>query len=271
MENVAGIVAVALGTLLFALGRDRFPRVARTATVVGLLVLIVGLGMVFWTTPLVAAGMISLFALLTFLLSWVEASALWKARPATQADVSGWSDVIELLVALDWIFTDAWILELGQAYPTFLSFERYPDGTRIGCVGRHANGGVITIETFLDDGEGMLVTMRGRSSTLRPPWMFRQELNLPLEELIRHHDEALFRLRMEGIEPAPPFPGDGLAFERHGSRKLRTHVTRRWYLWAIRPIALRLFPSRKRPLSDQEDLERQLRRYHKTKPESSVL
>lgn len=271
MENVAGVVAVALGTLLFALGRDRFPRAARAFTYLGLLVLIAGLGLLAWMMPLQAVGMIAFFALSTFLLSWLEASARWKARPATQGDVAGWQDVISLLVALDWIFTDAWILELGQANPTFLSFERFPDGTRIGCVGRHANGGVITIETFLDGGHGMLVTVRGRSSTLRPPWMFRQELSLPLEELIRHHDEALFRLRLEGIEPAPPFSGDGLAFERHGSRKLRTHVTRRWYLWAIRPIALRLFPSRKRPLSDQEDLERQLRKYHQTKPEPSVL
>lgn len=271
MENVAGIVGIAVGTLLFALGRDRFPRVARAVTILGLLALIGGLGLLAWTMPLVALGVIAVFAVITFMLSWLEASARWKALPATQGDVAGWHDVISLLVMLDWIFTDAWILELGQARPPFLSFERYPDGTRTACVGRHANGGVITIETFLDGGHGMLVTMRGRSSTLRPPWMFRQELNLGVEELIRHHDEALFRLRLEGIVPAPPFPGDGLDFERHGSRKLRSHVGSRWYLWAIRPIALRLSPSRRRPLSEQDDLERQLRRYHEVRPSPSVL
>ena len=90
--------------------------------------------------------------------------------------------------------------------------------------------------------------------------MFRQALDLPLDELIRVHDEALFRLRVAGVLPAPPFPGSGLDAERYGSRMLRDDVTRRWYLWALRPIVARVTNSR-RPLVDQEDLDRQVERY----------
>jgi hypothetical protein len=91
---------------------------------------------------------------------------------------------------MGWVFTDAWLLDLGQARPPFQSFERYPDGTKVNAMGRHERGGVLTIEAFLDDREGMLVTVRKRSSQLRPAWMFRQALDLPVDELVRAHDEG---------------------------------------------------------------------------------
>lgn len=263
IESVIGAVGVAVGTTVFVLAQDRFPRIARTVTFVGLLLMFVGFGLLVWVEPVVSLLVAGLLLFVNFLLSWVEASARWKARPAENRDVGGWAHTIHLLTSMDWVFTDAWLLDLGQARPPFLSFERYPDGTKVNAVGLHERGGVVTIETFLDDRQGMLVTVRKRSSQLRPPWMFRQVLDLPLEEMVRSHDEALFRLRVEGILPAPPFPGSGLDAERHGSRMLRRDITSRWYLWAFRPIVARLTNSR-RPLAEQDDFDRQVERYGTT-------
>ena len=268
-QPVIGTVGLVLGTTLFALSRDRFPRAARTLIVVGLVVLLAGFGLLVWVEPVRTLLLGGLIIALSVLLSWVEASALWKALPAENQDISGWAGTVHLLTSMDWVFTEAWLLDLGQARPPFLSFERHPDGTKLNAVGRHERGGVITIETFLDDRQGMLVTVRKRTSQLRPPWMFRQVLDLPLEEMVRSHDEALFRLRVEGILPAPPFPGSGLDAERYGSRMVRRDITRRWYLWALRPIVARLTSSR-RPLAEQDDLDRQIERYRATLMRSAM-
>lgn len=261
--SVIGAVGVTLGIALFVLAQDRFPRIARTLTFLGLVLMILGFGLLVWVKPVGSLLLAGLLLVVNFLLSWVEASARWKARPTENQDVGGWANTINLMVSMGWVFTDAWLLDLGQARPPFLSFERYPDGTKLNAVGLHERGGVVTIETFLDDRQGMLVTVRKRSTQLRPPWMFRQVLDLPLEEMVRSHDEALFRLRVEGILPAPPFPGSGLDAERYGSRMLRQDITRRWYLWVLRPVAARLTNSR-RPLAEQDDFDRQVELYRKT-------
>jgi hypothetical protein len=260
IESVISIAGLAVGTALFVFARARLPRIARAVMALGLLLMLAGFGVLLWLEPvktLVVAGGIVVSSLM---LSWLEAGAKWKAQPAESRDIGGWANTIELLTSMGWVFTDAWVLDLGQVRPPFLSFERYPDGTKVNAVGRHERGGALTIETFLDDRRGMLVTVRKRSSQLRPAWMFRQALDLPVDELVRAHDEALYRLRVAGIVPAPPFPGSGLDAERYGSRMLRGDVTRRWYLWALRPIVARVTNSR-RPLVDQEDLDRQIEQY----------
>lgn len=260
IESVFGIVGMTLGAALFVSARDRFPRTARSVMTVGLILTTAGFGVLVWLRPVFTLALAGFLLVSNFLLSWLEATARWKAHPAEDRDIVGWANTIDLLTSLGWVFTDAWRLDLGQAMPPFLSFERHPDGTRVNAVGRHERGGVITIETFLDDRRGMLVTVRKRSTQLRPAWMFRQALDLTLEELVRAHDEALFRLRVDGILPAPPFPGSGLDAERHGSRMVRTDVTRRWYLWVFRPIVARMTGDRA-PLVEQKDLERQIERY----------
>jgi hypothetical protein len=268
-EPVIGTVGLILGTTLFAFSRDRFPRVARTLSALGLVVMLAGFGLLVWAEPRISLLLGGLFVVVNFLLPWIEASARWKASPAENRDIGGWASTVHLLTSMGWVFTDAWVLDLGQVRPPFLSFERYPDGTKLNGVGRHERGGVITIETFLDDRQGMLVTVRKRSSHLRPPWMFRQVLDVPLEDLVRAHDDALFRLSVEGILPAPPFPGSGLDAERYGSRMVRADISRRWYLWVLRPIVARLTSTR-RPLAEQEDFDRQVERYKTTLARSAL-
>ena len=261
-EAAIGAVAVGLGTSVLVLARDRFPRSARVVLVSGLVVMVAGIGALVWAEPVRSLVIIGMLFVLMYLVSLLEASARWKAQSAAAGNIDGWAETIELVTAMGWVFTDAWVLDMGQVRPPFLSFERYPDGTRLNAVGRHERGGVVTIETFLDDRRGMLVTARKRSSQLRPPWMFRQVVARPIEEMVRIHDEALFRLGVAGIRSAPPFPGSGLDAERYGSRLLRRDITRRWYLWVLRPVVA-WFVNRRLPLTDQEDLERQIEGYRR--------
>ena len=170
---------------------------------------------------------------------------------------------MELLRSLGWINRGTWIMELGTVSPAFTTFERPGDRTRVGMIGTAPQGGVISIDTLLDEGRGVLVTLRQRSTLLRPAWMFRQELGGPLTELIAAHDEALFFLQTQGVTPGGTVPGVALEFEKYSNRKLRRHVVRRWWLWALRPIFIRLTPSTRRRLFEQPRLQHQVERYRK--------
>jgi hypothetical protein len=153
-----------------------------------------------------------------------------------------------LLRSLGWIHRGTWIVDLGGVQPAFTAFERPGDRTRVGMMGTAPQGGVISIDTLLDEGRGVLITLRSGSSLLRPPWMFRQELKSPLNELIAARDEALFFLQTQGVTPGGTVPGDALEFEKYSNRKLRRHMFRRSWLWALRPVIVRLTTSTRRCL-----------------------
>lgn len=98
-------------------------------------------------------------------------------------------------------------------------------------LGTAPQGGVISIETMLDDSPGLMVTLRKKSTQLQPPWMFRQELpGLSLGELIRAHDESLFVLETRGIRASGYFEGSALEFDLATSTKQQRHTRKRLWL-----------------------------------------
>jgi hypothetical protein len=261
LDRLVGVVGVTAGVLLVAAGRDRFPRSERVLAGAGFVVLTAALGWLVVTTPWATLAVVAVFLAWNLAMSWAATTTRWNPIPADHRAEAVWQEEIGLVHSMGWDYLGSWVLDLGQVRPTFSSLRRRHDDTRIGMMGKAPTGGVVSIETRLDDGYGLLVTLRGRSSQLRPPWMFRQELRGSLEELIRAHDEALFLLGTRGISPAPRFLGSMLEFERFTTRKYRRDVRSRWFLYMLRPLILRLSASRRRPLHEQADLERQLERY----------
>jgi hypothetical protein len=256
-----GVVGVAIGVSLIAWGRDRFPRFTGIVDLAGLAVLVASVGWLVITAPLASIPIVFLFFLWNLMISWSGASTEWKATPADERAALVWIEETNLLHSLGWDYLGTWILDLGQVRPALTALVRPHDGTRVGMMGTSATAGVVSVETLLDDGRGLMVTLRKKSSQLRPAWMFRQELEGELQELIRAHDEAVFLLQTKGVRPTPYFPGWMLAYEFYTNAKYRTDVRRRWWLYAVRPIARRMSASRRRPLTEQTDLDQQIERY----------
>ena len=261
MEALYGFVALALGGAFIAIGADRFPRLTRVITVLGLLVIV---GSLVWFSllhplaPVIAVGGL-------LLANWwlAFASTAWtpKPKPANTWALGVWADEMDALSSLGWLHRGTWVMDRGQAQPAFTIFERPRDSTRVGMIGTAPQGGVISIETLLDESRGLMITLRDRSVTLRPRWMFRQELTGSLDELIRAHDDALFWLQTHGIAPGGTVPGPALEFEEFTTERIHRDVKRRWLLWALRPVVRRLTPSTRRPLHEQQHLDRQIERY----------
>lgn len=263
-ELAAEVLPRALGLALLALFMafvpDRFPRLSWFVGAVGT-VLIVG-AFVYYSqrAPLVTALVGGSLVLVTWLTRYLAVVVKPRLKPATGQAIQVWADEMQLLDTLGWEYLDTWVVETGQSEPAFTAYERPLDGTRVGMVGTAPQGGVITLETLLDNGRGLVVTAWKRSATLRPHWMFRQVLRAPLHDLIRAHDEALLLLRTEGITPARLFGGDPLEFELYTSEKLRRYAIRYWWRWAF-PFSRLFAPSSKMPLANQSRLERQVARY----------
>lgn len=265
MDRIAtvsiSVVGVAVGIAALAWARDRYPRFARTVEFLGALSLLAAIALVVITEPLLSALIGGVFVLVNLAQAWAGTSTKWKTEPAQARAAIVWSEQIELMVSLGWDHIDTVVIDLGQIRPAFSSLARPSDETRMNMVGTSAKGGLVSIETLLDEGRGLLVTMRKKSSQLKPKWLFRQELDLPLEELVRAHDEALFLLSTHGIRVSAEVPWDMLDFEFYTSQRYRRDVRQRWPLWAIRPIAVRLSPSRRRRLGEQTDLADQVEGY----------
>ena len=185
MEFAIGAVAVVLGSVLTAVGKDRFPRVIRVVRWLGLVILsaaVVWFASVSLWATVVAAGTL-------LLANWALAFFATTGNLRVGSDPAGlrfrvWEGEAVLLEGLGWIRVGSWRLDLGQVQPV-LTVLRRQDGTRLGMMGTAAAGGTVSIDTLLDDGRGLLVTLRGASESLRPPWMLRQALSGDLEELIR--------------------------------------------------------------------------------------
>jgi hypothetical protein len=263
VEVLYGAIAAALGGVFISVFADRYPVATRAFVWFGVLLITVSLAwfalLSLWAPVIVVA--------LVMLLNWGVAvshtTSADRAKPGTGWALGVWQEEAESLRSLGWIHRGTWILDVGRVTPAFTVFERPGDRTRVGMMGTAPYGGVISIDTLLDEGRGVLITLRNRSSLLRPPWMLRQELARPLSELIAAHDEALFLLEANGITAGGTVPGDALEFEKYSNRKLRRHMFRRWWLWALRPIVIRLARSTRRPLFEQIHTARQITRYGK--------
>lgn len=261
MEALYGAVALVLGGVFVAFAGDRYPRWTRVMTAFGLLAIFASL--VWFSLLHPVAPVITVAALMSANWALAFGNTLWAVRtkPANSWAMSVWRNEMETLLDLGWRHLGTWVVDGGQTQPAFTIFERPHDGTRVGMIGTAPQGGVISIDTLLDDGRGLMVTLRDRSVALKPAWMFRQELPGSLDELIRAHDDALFLLQTRGITPGGTVPGPPLEFEQYTAARIHRHVVRRWWLWALRPIVRRLAPSTRQPLHEQRQLDGQIDRY----------
>lgn len=263
MEALYGAIAAVLGGLCIAVFADRYPEATRAFVWFGGLLIAVALAWFAMLDPWAPVAIVGLFLLLNWMIALSHTTSSFRANPGTDWALGVWQEEAELLRSLGWLHRGTWSMDLGRVMPAFTVFERPGDRTRIGMMGTAPRGGIISIDTLLDEGRGVLITLRRESRLLRPRWMFRQELTGSLTELITAHDEAQFFLQTHGIAPGGTVPGAALEFEKYSNRKLRRHVIRRWWLWALRPVVIRLAPSTRRPLFEQAHLARQIERYRK--------
>ncbi|HSJ27214.1 MAG TPA: hypothetical protein VLB67_03325, partial [Acidimicrobiia bacterium] len=163
LDRILAVVGVTVGVTVVALSRDRFPRVDRVLGAAGFLVLTAALGWLVVTTPWATMAVVAVFLAWNLALSWAATTTSWEPIPADQHAEAVWLEEIGLLHSMGWDYLGSWVLDLGQVRPTFTSLRRRHDDTRIGMMGKAAKGGIVSIETRLDDGNGLLVTLRGRS------------------------------------------------------------------------------------------------------------
>lgn len=263
MEALYGAIAAAFGGILISVFADRYPGAAQAFVWFGAVLITVALAWFALLDPWAPVVVVALFMLLNWAMAVSHTNSAFRAKPGTGWALGVWKEEADLLRSLGWIHRGTWIMDFGRVMPAFTVFERPGDRTRVGMMGTAPQGGVISIDTLLDEGRGVLITLRKGSSLLRPHWMFRQELNEPLTGLIGAHDEALFLLKSLEVTPGGTVPGVPLEFEKYSNRKLRRHMFRRWWLWALRPIVIRLTPSTRRRLADQPHVSRQITRYRK--------
>ena len=234
-------IAVAAGGAMAV--ADRFPRITRILVLFGTLALAVAAVYTSVEVPWLGLSLLGIFALGNMAHGYAATTSKFRVKPAPLRSLSVWAREVAELRALGWAHLGTWLLDGGQTQPVWAILRRPTDRTQAGMLATAAPGGVISIDTLLDDGRGLLVTLRGSSSSLRPHWMFRQEIKgASLTEMVKHHDDALFYLQAHGVAPSDAVPGDALGFERYTTRKCRRHYKRRWWLWAIRPIARRFGP-----------------------------
>ena len=263
VEVLYGAIAAALGGVFISVFADRYPATTRAFVWFGVLFITVSLAWFALLNPWAPVIVVALFMLLNWAVAVSHTTSADRAVPGTGWALGVWQEEAESLRSLGWIHRGTWIMDVGRVTPALTVFERPGDRTRVGMMGTAPQGGVISIDTLLDEGRGVLITLRNRSSLLRPPWMFRQELDESLAGLIVAHDEALFLLGTLEVTPGGTVPGVPLEFEKYSNRKLRRHMFRRWWLWTMLPLVIRLTPSTRRPLSEQLRLTRQIKRYRK--------
>ncbi len=263
MEALYGAIAAALGGTLISVFADRYPAATRAFVWFGVLLITVSLAWFALLNPWAPVIVVALVMLLNWGVAVSHTTSAFRAKPGTGWALGVWKEEADLLRSLGWIHRGTWIMDVGRAAAAFTVFERPSDRTRVGMMGTAPQGGVISIDTLLDEGRGVLITLQKGSRLLRPAWMLRQELDEPLTELIVAHDEALFWLQTLEVTPGGTVPGVPLEFEKYSNRKLRRHMFRRWWLWTLHPLLIRLTPSTQRRLSEQPHLARQIKRYRK--------
>lgn len=265
--DVGAAIVIAIGVLAtgaFMAMADRFPKLTMVLAIGGGIALAVALVVSVIAVPWLSLSLLGFFMLGNLAHAHAGTTSNFSPRPANRRAISVWAEEIRTLVGLGWDYRGTWLLDGGQTQPVWTVVERPTDGTHVGMFGTAAKGGVITFETLLDEGRGLLVTMPRPASSLRPPWMFRQEIKgASLVEMVQHHDDALFYLQAHGIAPGTVMPSAPLDFDRFTNSKLRRHLKRRWWLWAIRPIALRFGPRTTRLLHEQVSIGRQVDQYRK--------
>lgn len=256
--SVAVVTTVGIGIYRHFV-EDRVPLVKRVLNAGGL-----GLFVFFGVWAALEAPELLLMGVGAFLLlnvgdALISTSSRLDAAPAHP---HVWVEPLNDLRRSGWVHLGTWNLVLGGKRPELTIYERPHDRSRFIAIGTAARGGIAEVQSLLDDGHGYLITLNRRSRTIRPPWMLKQALvDEPFDALVRNHDEALHYLRVMGVTPAPFPEGDPLETMREEHRSLRRFVLDRWWLAAIWPLVNYLTPTRSKPLHEQSDVDRQLRRY----------
>ena len=241
---------------------DRFPRLTRAFVLFATLALAIAAVYASILVPWLGLYLLGIFVVGNMAHGYAATTSRFRVKPAPPGSLRVWAREVAELEAQGWTHAGTWLLDGGQTRPVWSIVRRPQDHTQVGMLGTAAPGGVITIDTILDDGRGLLVTLRGSSSALRPHWLFRQEIKgASLTEMVKHHEDALFFLQAHGVVPSATVPAGALEFESYTTRKFRRHYKRRWWLWAIRPIARRLGARTTGPLHEQPSIAKQVEQY----------
>lgn len=267
-----GLVVAVLAAGVVLTVADRIPKLTKVLVLLGAIVLLVAVVYSVLAVPALALPLVGIFIFGNLMHVIAGTTSRFRTKPADLRAESVWAEEVATVVSQGWEHRGTWIFDGGQTRPVWSIAVRPTDGTHVGMLGTAPHGGMVTVETLLDEGRGLLVTLRRPSSLVRPPWMFRQAIKgASLTEMIRHHDDALFFLQAHGIRAGARVPGDPFEFERFTNGKLRRHVWRRWWLWAIRPIARRFGPRTTGPVHEQPAIGKQIEKYRKgTKAESTL-
>lgn len=254
---IAAVTALALG--IYRHFEDRIPLFNRILSVIGTAIFVFFAVWAAVEAPGFLLAAIGAFLALNLLYGMASTSSRLEATPVPPRV---WVEPMADIRGSGWVHLGSWALEVGDKRPELTIYERPRDGARVTAIGTAAAGGIVEVQSLFDEGRGYLASLNKRSHTVRPTWMFKQALDgEPLADLIRAHDEASEYLRVMGAAPSRFPQGDPLDAIREEHRMMRRFFTRRWWLIAIRPLMVRLSPSRSRRLHEQSDIERQLDRY----------